>query len=190
MCFWQATGLFLCVLGFVPIVCAASKESEIQAHIAEMMSDRGIEHEEIQAITKNMNNHEYAKAEQLANQIVERKYGSNPQQESYIKSVALLKRAETKRVLKRSLDDINSDLVASARLGNLKAINLILQSHFDRADSKASAPPETNEIDEILHIGVDLGDAAAMRLVSTGWGADFSEGQRKLFGILEAFQSH
>lgn len=143
-------------------------------------------------IEAKLKQQDYSTAEKLATTAINAKGGEeNPQLAAYVRSLAFLHRAEARRHLGAVSEQVNRDVAAAARLGNLVAIRTLVAQYVESAEpekpSTARVPPGV-AIGDIFEVGLDLGSAYTLRAVANGFGPA-TPAQRALSGLLYALQS-
>jgi hypothetical protein len=145
---------------------------EIAGRIA--AGQKGPEPAEIQSIDDAIAGKHLGIANKLSAEVVTRESGaSSPQREAYIKSLAFLRRAAIYEKLGRNPQVIEEQLAASAKLGNLQAINRLILKYVESA--KGGGPSKALglkgvDIDEILDVGLDLADIRSLQAAVDGFG--------------------
>ncbi len=115
------------------------------------------------------------------------------QREQYIKSLALLRRAQARRLLSQKDEKVNQDLLQAAQLGNLEAINILVQTYVNT--SKGGGPATALalpgvDIDEVIEIGLYLADAHCIQAALDGYyKKGLSPSRRAFYELLLAYMT-
>lgn len=154
---------------------AAPTEEDLEAIAGRIAAtQRSPEPAEIQSIDEAIAGKRLGVAARLSAEVIARESGaSSPQREAYIKSLAYLRRAAIYEKLGRDPHVIDEQFVASAKLGNLQAINHLVRKYVDSA--KGAGPAKAValkgvDIDDIIDVGLDLADARSMQAAVDGFG--------------------
>lgn len=160
-------------------------ESDLEERL-QWMVPANVRADYLPEIKKAMSAGQFAAAEKMASEVIAGPVAvANPQREAYLHSLAYLRRAEARRALGVADAAVNSDIQSAALLGNLEAIRKLIEAWTESAGEKgvgAARTPTGVAIEEVLRVGLDLDEVAALKAAAEGYGR-YSSVEREAFSL-------